>query len=392
MADVYQTWDNLRSTRLAVKVLRQDLVYNPRFLRMFTQEASLYRQLEHPNIVRIYGFEREGDLRFIIMDWVDGSSLGEIIAQKSKPLDLATVSKILSPLASALHYAHNNQVYHCDVKPANVLMHKDGKVLLTDFGVARLADSDTSGGTAPYMAPEQFANGTIDARTDIYSLGITLYQVLSGGKVPFTGESSSSRGSTSRERIAWEHLNLQLPSISKYNKNLPAAISTVITTALAKNPAQRYHNVMDLREAFEHARLQKDRKGITGSTVLQDLSGGMSQPNPPKIQSKPLRRTSKKAGSPCIYGLSGEFSGQMIAIPKEGLSIGRSAQNYLQLREQSVSRNHAIIWLSQQGAYVRDEHSALGTYVNNQKISQPYQLSAGDRIQIGYYDFFEYSE
>ena len=119
MADVYQAWDNLRSTRLAVKILRRDLVVNPQYIRLFNQEASLYKELEHPNIVRIYGFEREGDIRFIVMDWVSGSSLSDLIAKSRKPMNVEKISQILGPLCSALHYAHNNKVFHCDVKPGN---------------------------------------------------------------------------------------------------------------------------------------------------------------------------------------------------------------------------------------------------------------------------------
>jgi len=169
--------------------------------------------------------------------------------------------------------------------------------------------------------------------------------------------------------------------------------SRVITTALAKNPAQRYRSVMDLREAFEHARLQGDRSGCTGSTILQDISNRKSLPPEPKVQPPtPVRRLSKSTGVPCIYGVSGDFMGQMIAVPQNGLTIGCSAQNYLHLREKSISRNHAIIWVSQQGTFIRDENSSLGTFVNDLKIDQPYRLSVGDRIKIGYYDIFEYSE
>jgi serine/threonine-protein kinase len=391
MADVYQAWDNLRSTRLAVKVLRRDLVVNPRFLRLFTQEASLYRKLEHPNIVRVYDFEREGDLRFIIMDWVEGSSLSEAIQEHQKPFDLGTVSRILQPISSALQYAHQHQVYHCDVKPANILLHKDGKVLLTDFGVARLADSSSGGGTAPYMAPEQFNGGNIGAQTDVYSLGATLYVLLSGGKIPFQGDSQESRGSTTQERIAWEHVNLPLPPLRQYNSDLSTAVQRVVSTAMEKNPSRRYGSTMDLREAFEHARIQREHGKDTGSTVLESLPKQLfkrpSQSSPPSQQQS---RWKKSGGQARLYCRSGQYAGQTFSISSQGFTIGRSRNNQLQIMEKSVSRNHAVLWVTPQGTYIRDENSSLGTFVNQRRIQQPYRLSPGDVIQIGYYEYFEY--
>ena len=395
MADVYQAWDNVRSTRLAIKVLRRDLSINPRFFKMFANEAEILRKLEHPNIVRVYDFEREGDLVFIIMDWVDGKSLKEAIDNRKQPYTFDDLSAILQPICSALYYAHQNQVYHCDVKPANILLHTDGRIMLSDFGVAHLAAESTGGGTAPYMAPEQFFSGLVDGRTDVYSLGVTLYEILSGGNLPFRGDSSQSQGTTARERIAWEHINLPLPALKQYNKKISPAIENVVTTALQKDPNQRYTNTMDFREAFEHARMQRGRGG-TPSTLLQS---GIQVPRKKTQQQhlrvekkKQPRRRGHKQKVPHLYCRSGERAGQSIPVTAQGLTIGRSSQNVVQIRERSVSRAHTLLWSTDRGVYIRDENSALGTYVNSQRINQPSQLHHGDVIQIGYYQLFEFRE
>src|SRR5690606_4717807 len=122
------------------------------------------RQLEHPNIVRLYEFDKEGDIAFIVMDWIEGTNLRQAIADHIRPFTPEEVMYILQPVCSALNFAHQNQVFHCDVKPGNILLHVDGRVLLTDFGVARLSTEKIGGGTPPYMAPEQFSGGVVTAQ------------------------------------------------------------------------------------------------------------------------------------------------------------------------------------------------------------------------------------
>lgn len=386
MAEVYTAWDNKRSATMAVKVLRRDLALNPRFFQMFAKEAEYLRQLNHPSIVRIYEFDREGDIVFIVMDWVEGKNLRQALENRKGPLPLAEVSRILMPVSSALYYAHQNRVYHCDIKPANILLHKDGnKVLLTDFGVARLANDEISGGTPAYMAPEQFVNAPIDSRTDVYGLGITIYEMLSGGQLPYRGDSPGSRGSTLRERIGWEHQHLQPPPLSKYNAKLPEAIYTVVTTALNKQPEQRYSSPRDLREAFEHAREAKGKPGSQPRTQLTPLPARPATP-PPKTPS------AARVKGPYLMGLSGEWAGQAIPLPKGGITLGRSSSNQVQLQEKSVSRQHAAIQFRGRNVILQDTNSSLGTMVNGKRISNPVLLRAGDVIQIGYHEMFEFRD
>jgi len=411
MADVYLAWDQLRSAKMAIKVLRRDLALSPRFFQMFAKEAEVLRRLEHPNIVRLYEFERDGDIVFIVMDWVEGSSLRQKILDRKKPFTPDEISPILQPVCSALNYAHQSQIYHCDVKPANILLHVDGRVLLTDFGVARLASDRTGGGTPPYMAPEQFVGGSVDARTDVYALGVTLYEMLSGGQVPFRGDSPNSRGSTVRERIAWEHLNMPLPPLSQFNPVISSAVEEVVATALSKDHAQRYISTMALREAFEYARMEPGRTGSISQTIIQTFfskspippssSPIKSEPpaqepespiQSPPVASKPPVGTYALPRGPYLMCRSGDLAGQFIPIPNQGLTIGRSSQNQVHLRDRSISRIHATIIRTRRATYIRDENSSVGTYVNGQRVVGTVILHPGDVIQLGYYQVFEYGE
>jgi len=402
MADVYLAWDRLRSTKMAVKVLRRDLASNIKSFQLFTKEAELLRKLEHPSIVRLYEFKKEGDTVFIIMDWVEGTNLRQAIIEGKRPFTLPEVSNILHPVCSALHFAHQNQVFHCDIKPANILIHVDGRVLLSDFGVARLATDDISGGTPPYMAPEQFSDGEVDARTDIYALGITIFEMLSGGLVPFRGESPSSQGSTVRERIAWEHLNLQPAYLNELNHDVPTAVADVIATALNKDSSQRYSSTLDLRDAFEHAYNAGDRGEIksytTGHTIYttqRPIRRVAAQPKHSSMNIQIEQADSQgQLKGPYMLGRAGDWEGRVIRIMLNELSIGRSSDNNLKLKESSVSRNHATVIRTKRGVYIRDENSTVGTMLNGQRIqpNAPLKLHHGDIIQIGYYQVFEFHE
>jgi len=448
MADVYLAWDSLRSSRMAVKVLRRDLAENRRFYEMFRKEAELLRKLEHPSIVRLYEFDKHENIVFIVMDWVEGTNLRQAISDRRKPFTLDEAAFILQPVCSALNYAHQNQIYHCDVKPANILLHNDGRVFLSDFGVARLASERFGGGTPPYMAPEQFSDGEVTIRSDIYALGITVYEILSGGQVPFRGDSVESQGSTTRERIAWEHTHLPLPSIRSLNPQIPESVERIIVTALNKDPAQRYRSTMDFREAFEKARHDGGNRVDVAQTIYNLLPQKPSQqprstplpsrseaPKPRPVQAKPkpqrahrpkqgqisptrqLRRFAenfrasrittagkrmrqnhrisplgRSTSGPNLFGRSGDWSNQTIAVSQNELTIGRSSQNQLQISESSVSRQHATIIRTRKGIYIRDENSSLGTYLNGRRIVGPTKLKHGDVIQIGHYQIFEFRE
>ena len=160
MAEVYKVWDQERSVDIAMKVLRQDIAYDPVFLRRFQREAQSLSKLQHPNIVRFYGLEREKLLAFLLMEYVDGYSLqADILLAEGKPLPDKRILDVFNQVCSALSYAHKKNLVHCDIKPGNIMLEKNGeRVLLTDFGIARTIDATTStlvgAGTPAYMPPE----------------------------------------------------------------------------------------------------------------------------------------------------------------------------------------------------------------------------------------------
>ncbi len=399
IAEVYKAWDARKSVPVAVKVLRTGHKGDQDFYQYFSHEADLMAHLEHPNIVRFYDFFSEGSIVFIVMDWVDGPNLKEIIQKEHAPLAMDMVLQVLKPVTAALQYAHSQKIIHCDVKPANILINQNSKVLLTDFGIARHASQRTTGGTPPYMAPEQFNGNRLTAQTDIYGLGVTLYEMLSGGQVPYRGDTGQTSSTTIRERIHWEVMNLPYPDLSRYNQTVPPGVENAVKKALNKNPAQRFQSAIDLYNAVEQA---------AGNTV--DVQEGIFQKFLPEVKlpaihpvepvvDKPeiTQRSSPRAYAklpPNFHGafllvLQGEWKGLFLPIYKTVYTVGRAGQNHLPLHERSISRNHAQIQLTQRGLYIRDVGSKLGTFVNGQLIRGAYRLESGDVIQIGYEQVFE---
>jgi formylglycine-generating enzyme required for sulfatase activity len=291
MAEVYKVWDKERATYLALKLLREDLARDRIFWRRFKREADNLRQLQHPNIVRFYGLEREGLLAFMLMDYVEGTSLqSEIFLLDGKCMELEKVQRVTRAVCSGLFYAHNQGLAHCDLKPGNVMLHDNGTVLLADFGIARLTDAATATmvgmGTPAYMAPEQVKGLDPVPQTDIYALGVVLYEMLTGGERPFTGERANTTGTMSA-KVRWEQVNLDPPSPRKYNPDLSPALEAVVLRCLGKEPANRYQTPLDLLNALERA------VGDSRPEVVED-------PGPrrvPVVRAKPELEKGKPATS-----------------------------------------------------------------------------------------------
>ena len=424
MADVYLAWDQLRNAKMAVKILRRDLSSDPQFFDRFATEAKILKTLEHPNIVRLYDFKREDEFAFIVMQWVDGSNLRQVLTKSGNALSLEDCSRVLSAVCSALHFAHENKIYHCDVKPANIMLDIKGNsfdTLLTDFGVSQLAGQATRGGTPTYMSPEQFMGGVIDARTDVYALGITLYEILSGGNTPYSGMSLHGEGSTTRERIAWEHLNSPPPRLTSINPGCSQAIENVVLTTMEKNPENRYQSVMSFFSAFEQARsathtnTARDNTNLealisqftsqvkTGNTTIFGGRFGASIktgtaavervlfPEPGNFI-KPLDNSLNVAGrTPILLERSGLYVGRQLMIPMGETSIGRGSQSQIKLEGATVSRQHATVIRTKRAVYIRDDQSSFGTFVNGVRVFRPTQLKLGDIVQIGSQQVFEYT-
>ena len=255
-AEVYKVYDEKRATTLALKVMREDLAEDKVFLRRFQREAQTLERLEHPNIVRFYGLEKEGILAYILMDYIEGESLRTRIHISKKPLDFGETLKIIQQVCSALHYSHGMGVVHCDLKPGNILLDTNGKAFVTDFGIARMSESATAtlagAGTPAYMSPEQIRGAEPSPSMDIYALGVVLYEMLTGGERPFTGENAHTTGSTT-EKVRWEQLNKLPPSPRKFNKRITPEMEAMILKCLAKKPGKRFGSVMEIQQALEKA-------------------------------------------------------------------------------------------------------------------------------------------
>ena len=256
MGSVYRVWDLKRNVPLAMKVLHTDLAEDPVIFERFKREARALKKLEHPNIVPFYGLYETPSLTFLLERFIDGPTLKDILAQRSgSPLPDQDVLCIIKSLCSAVGYAHNNNVIHCDIKAANVLIDRGGHVYLGDFGIARHAESDVTAmpgaGTPAYMAPEQIMGNTVSQATDIYSLGILLFELLTGRR-PFRGTESGTEksGQTVNERIRFAQLNLPAPDPHLINPRISPQLSAVVLRALEKDPSARFASCQGLLSAL----------------------------------------------------------------------------------------------------------------------------------------------
>jgi len=288
MAEVYKVWDSQKAVYLAIKVLREDLAQDKIFLRRFQREAQTLSHLEHPYIVRFYGLERDGDLTFMVMDYIEGTTLRKMIFDSDVALPHEKILNVIRSICSALHYAHQVGMVHCDIKPGNIMIDQHGKVLLSDFGIARMSDAATATmvglGTPAYMAPEQARGLDPSPQTDIYALGIVLYEMLTGGERPFTGEQSKTTGSTS-EKVRWEQINLLPPSPKSWNPDISDELEAVVLKCVAKDQIERYQTALDLFNALEMAISEGDEvhldapDEIEKDSIVDDLIVKNACPN-----------------------------------------------------------------------------------------------------------------
>lgn len=248
MAFVYQARDKLLNRIVAVKVLRPEFVDDQEFLVKFKREAEAVASLSHPNIVNVYDVGEDGKVHYIVMEYVDGQNLKEIIQDEGR-LEEYTALDITKQIARALSAAHRNGIIHRDIKPHNILISKDGRqVKVADFGIAKAVSSSTMTnmgsviGSVHYISPEQAKGKHLTSNADLYSLGIVLYEMIIG-RVPFSGDSPIS--------IALKHINEDIAFTEEDKINIPNSVRTIISKMTQKEPANRYQTAEELIEDIE---------------------------------------------------------------------------------------------------------------------------------------------
>lgn len=249
MAHVYKARDIILDRIVAVKVLQPQYSNDEQFIKRFRREAQAATSLSHPNIVTIYDVGEEDDIYYIVMEYIEGFTLKEYI-QKQKKLSIDEAIHIMQQILSAISHAHANHIIHRDIKPHNILISNDKEAKVTDFGIARAMSSATIThtnsvmGSVHYLSPEQARGGVVNYKSDIYSLGIVFYEMITG-QVPFSGDTAVS--------IAIKHLQNEIPSPKNIVENLPQSIENIIIKATAKDPLHRYNSVQEMEEDLQTA-------------------------------------------------------------------------------------------------------------------------------------------
>jgi serine/threonine protein kinase len=252
MAAVYKAYQPAMERYVALKILPRHFAEDPQFVARFHREAKLLAQLQHPHILPVFDYGEADGYTYIVMPFVQGGTLADLLNGNSLPLP--RIRQIISQIGDALNYAHARGMIHRDIKPSNVLIDESGNCLLTDFGLARMVEasvnltsSGTIMGTPAYMSPEQGSGEKIDSRSDIYSLGVILYEMATG-RVPYKAETPIA--------VVFKHIQDPLPLASAINQNIPEAVELIILKSLAKKPEDRYQTAGEMVRAIQVAILE----------------------------------------------------------------------------------------------------------------------------------------
>ncbi len=419
MGTVYQATDEYSGRNVAIKVPSESLATNTDMLARFEREAMIMEELNHPNIVRSYDWGRDNGKLYLAMEYLDGFTLEEVIHRQGK-LSLSLVIAIAKPVAEALQYVHQKGFVRNDIKPANIMLTAGGRVCLLDFGVTKPRSSkpelrskfDTGFniviGTPQFMAPEQF-QGIVDERSDIYSLGVMLYKMLTG-VFPFD--------MSNIKELTDAHVR-QTPEPLSHQVSLPAAVDEVILKCLEKDPANRFQTIAELSEALITAagdlprvdlklvvsEVQEEVKEIeamdrevtarSAPLLPAEGAGALLEVTVPLVSSFfELNYRAPSDTRPRIALVRGNAENVDFHITIVGgyllgkkTSIGRSSENDISLNDVRVSRYHAEFTVDGEECFIEDFNSSQGTFVNREKIITRRLLRDKDEIQIGDFVF-----
>ena len=257
IAQDYRVWDEQRQKNLTMKVLPESLATDKIFMRRLQRKALRLAELQHPNIVQFYSLEQEGRLAFMLTEFIEGDSLKLKIFDVGVPFSPQQVQEILRPVMGALQYLHKHGVFHGNVKPDEIIITPQGQIKLAGLDLARLGDmaatTISATGHPAYMSPEQVRRmDDLTSQTDVYALGVILFELLSGGERPFIGEHAETKGDIT-EKIFWEQIFLEPPSVRSLNSEITSEVEAVVFRCLEKNPSDRYRNPVKLWTALENA-------------------------------------------------------------------------------------------------------------------------------------------
>lgn len=362
MAIVFKAYHSDLERYVAIKVMDAALSKEPGFLERFRREARVIANLDNPRIVPVYGFDEHNKQPYIVLKFIDGQTLRN--RMQASPLSKTEILKIVMSVGNGLQYAHNRGILHRDIKPSNVLISDDGRVYLTDFGLARILEGTSSltgdmiVGTPHYISPEQAMNAEkIDEGTDIYSFGVMIYEMVVGC-LPFEGDTAFS--------VIEDHIYKLPPPPTSLNPNLSPEIEQVILKAIAKQRGDRYMSVADLLNSFKEAWLSNSEQSGISSSTMEAME---------------------------IATLLAE-NGIAFPVVEETIVIGRNSstkkiQNDIDLSsldvKKIISRRHAKIQRSSNEIVLYDLESRNGTYLNGTRLlsKKPYILTSGDVIEFG---------
>jgi serine/threonine-protein kinase len=262
MSDVYKAKDHILGRFVAIKVLKQEFSEDRNFVTKFRTEAQSAAGLEHPNIVNIYDVGSEDGLHYIVMEYIEGITLKTYIEKKGQLSFKESVS-IAIQVSRGIEAAHNKNIIHRDIKPHNIIISTEGKVKVTDFGIAKAASANTISsdvmGSVHYASPEQARNGFVDSRSDIYSLGIVMYEMVTG-RVPFDGDTTVA--------VAIQHLQEEMVSPKTYAPNLPVSMEKIILKCAQKNPDRRYQNIAELLADLRKSLVSPDEDFVVIAPIV----------------------------------------------------------------------------------------------------------------------------
>lgn len=296
MALVYKARCQLLNRYVAVKILKPEFTSDEEFIKKFKRESLSAASLSHPNIVSVYDVGEEDGIYYIVMEYVQGETLKEYIKRNGKINYIETL-KIINQIAFALDHAHKNGVVHRDIKPHNILITEDKMVKVADFGIARassnstITNTDKILGSVHYLSPEQARGGYTDHRTDIYSLGVVMYEMLTG-KLPYDAESPIS--------IAIKHIEESLVTPSELDSSIPKAVNDIVLKAMEKNVSKRYQNVKELLDDIYKAQqnpnisLMHNKEDETKVIGLKEINDALNDNN---------RKKKKNKNNRLIYGI-----------------------------------------------------------------------------------------